>query len=98
VLLFDGILGRRGTRESWHSQRDAPGIRVNQQYIDKPVYVFCIQGPPFAEALGAGDEGTAEILIRQHSEDASHNLTRLLSSALNPLKPASPLIARHALT
>lgn len=36
-----------------------------------------------AKAIGAGDEETAETLIRQHGEDASHNLANLLTSALN---------------
>ena len=36
-----------------------------------------------AKAISRGDEDTAETLIRQHGEDASHNLASLLSSALN---------------
>ena len=36
-----------------------------------------------AKAIADGDEVTAESLIREHGEDASHNLGNLLSSALN---------------
>lgn len=36
-----------------------------------------------AKAIGRGDEDKAEALIRQHGEDAGHNLASLLSSALN---------------
>ena len=35
------------------------------------------------DAIADGDEVTAESLIREHGEDASHNLGNLLSSALN---------------
>ena len=36
-----------------------------------------------AKAIGCGDEATAETLIRQHGEDAGHDLAKLLSNALN---------------
>jgi DNA-binding GntR family transcriptional regulator len=35
-------------------------------------------------AIANGDERAAENLIRHHAEDASRNLSRLLSSALHP--------------
>jgi len=38
-------------------------------------------------------EATAEHLIRQHGEDASHNLSGLLSSALHPTPPSTALPA-----
>ena len=37
-----------------------------------------------AHAIAQGDQDSAETLIRQHDEDASHNLATLLSNVLNP--------------
>jgi DNA-binding GntR family transcriptional regulator len=49
-----------------------------------------------ARAIGAGDEGAAETLIRQHGEDAGHNLAKLLSSALSQSDPSASLTALTA--
>ena len=49
-----------------------------------------------ARAIGAGDEASAERLIHQHGEDASHNLAALLSGTLHAPSPSSVLTALPA--
>jgi hypothetical protein len=44
-----------------------------------------------AEAIAAGDADKAEALIREHGEEAGHNLAALLSSAWPGPPPPRPL-------
>ncbi len=64
----------------WHHIRRAMGAVLQVSTMRESIWD---EHEAIAKAISEGDEKTAEILIRQHDEDASHNLANLLSSALN---------------
>lgn len=74
----------------WHHIRRAMGAVLQVSTMRESIWD---EHEAIAQAIGAGDEATAENLIRQHGEDASHNLSRLLSCALHPTPPSTALPA-----
>jgi DNA-binding GntR family transcriptional regulator len=63
----------------WHHIRRAMGAVLQVSTMRESIWD---EHEAIAQAIREGDEDTAETLIRQHGEDASHNLASLLSSAL----------------
>lgn len=74
----------------WHHIRRAMGAVLQVSTMRESIWD---EHAAIAQAIGAGDEAGAEHLIRQHGEDASQNLSRLLSSALHPVPPSTALPA-----
>ena len=74
----------------WHHIRRAMGAVLQVSTMRESIWD---EHAAIAEAISTGDETTAEHLIRQHGEDASQNLSRLLSSALHPAPPSTALPA-----
>ena len=74
----------------WHHIRRAMGAVLQVSTMRESIWD---EHEAIAQAIGAGDEATAEHLIRQHGEDASLNLSGLLSSALHPTPPSTALPA-----
>ncbi|MDP2448352.1 MAG: GntR family transcriptional regulator [Polaromonas sp.] len=74
----------------WHHIRRAMGAVLQLSTMRESIWD---EHEAIAQAIGAGDEATAEHLIRQHGEDASHNLAKLLSSTLHPMPPSTALPA-----
>lgn len=63
----------------WHHIRRAMGAVLQATTMRESIWD---EHEAIATAIAAGDEETAEDLIREHGEEASHNLAALLSSAL----------------
>lgn len=63
----------------WHHIRRAMGAVLQLSTMRESIWD---EHEAITQAISAGDENLAETLIRQHGEDASHNLASLLSSAL----------------
>jgi DNA-binding GntR family transcriptional regulator len=63
----------------WHHIRRAMGAVLQVSTMRESIWD---EHAAIAKAIADGDEVTAESLIREHGEDASHNLVNLLSSAL----------------
>jgi DNA-binding GntR family transcriptional regulator len=74
----------------WHHIRRAMGAVLQVSTMRESIWD---EHEAIAKAIGEGDENSAESLIRQHGEDASHNLARLLSSALHASATASAVTA-----
>ncbi len=64
----------------WHHIRRAMGAVLQVTTMRDTIWD---EHQAIAKAIGAGDEDTAENLIRRHDEDASHNLASQLSTALS---------------
>jgi len=64
----------------WHHIRRAMGAVLQVSTMRDSIWD---EHEAIADAIAAGDAVRAEGLIRQHGEDASRNLARLLSSALH---------------
>ncbi|MHB1200936.1 MAG: GntR family transcriptional regulator [Polaromonas sp.] len=78
----------------WHHIRRAMGAALQLSAMRESIWD---EHAAIARAIGAGDENAAETLIRQHDEDASRNLTGLLTSALKPPARSVPIPAEAAL-
>jgi len=65
----------------WHHIRRAMGAVLQVSTMRESIWD---EHEAIASAIAAGDAAAAEHLIRQHGEDASHNLAGLLSHALQP--------------
>jgi len=65
----------------WHHIRRAMGAVLQVSTMRESIWD---EHEAIAQAIAQGDEDLAEALIRQHGEDASHNLANLLSNVLNP--------------
>jgi len=63
----------------WHHIRRAMGAVLQVSTMRESIWD---EHEAIAEAIAAGDETRAEALIREHGEEAGHNLAALLSSAL----------------
>lgn len=74
----------------WHHIRRAMGAVLQLSTMRESIWD---EHEAIAQAIGAGNESAAENLIRQHGEDASRNLAKLLSSALHPPPPSTALPA-----
>lgn len=74
----------------WHHIRRAMGAVLQLSTMRESIWD---EHEAIAQAIGAGNESAAENLIRQHGEDASRNLAKLLSSALRPTPPSTALPA-----
>ncbi len=64
----------------WHHIRRAMGAVLQVSTMRDSIWD---EHEAIARAIRNGDEETAEALVRQHGEDASQNLARQLSSALD---------------
>ena len=73
----------------WHHIRRAMGAVLQVSTMRESIWD---EHEAIAKAIRVGDEERAETLIRQHGEEASHNLAKLLSSALQP-SPATSVSA-----
>jgi DNA-binding GntR family transcriptional regulator len=71
----------------WHHIRRAMGAVLQVSTMRESIWD---EHEAIAQAIGAGDENGAETLVRQHGEEASHNLASLLSSALGQPARAQP--------
>jgi DNA-binding GntR family transcriptional regulator len=71
----------------WHHIRRAMGAVLQVSTMRESIWD---EHEAIAEAIAAGDEARAEALIREHGEEAGHNLAALLSSALGQGAAASP--------
>ena len=65
----------------WHHIRRAMGAVLQLSTVRETIWD---EHEAIASAIESGDERAAENLISRHAEDASQNLSRLLSSALHP--------------
>jgi len=74
----------------WHHIRRAMGAVLQVSTMRESIWD---EHEAIARAIASGDEDTAETLIRQHDEDASHNLASLLSSALSQPAPSANITA-----
>jgi len=74
----------------WHHIRRAMGAVLQVSTMRDSIWD---EHEAIANAIAAGDAASAEILIRQHGEDASRNLASLLSSALHTAPPSTALPA-----
>jgi DNA-binding GntR family transcriptional regulator len=63
----------------WHHIRRAMGAVLQVSTMRESIWD---EHEAIADAIAAGDETRAEALIREHGEEAGHNLAKLLSSAL----------------
>ena len=63
----------------WHHIRRAMGAVLQLSTMRESIWD---EHEAIAQAIGQGDEDSAETLIRQHDEDASYNLANLLSNVL----------------
>ncbi len=79
----------------WHHIRRAMGAVLQVSTMRESIWD---EHEAIAKAIGKGDEDNAETLIRQHGEDASHNLARLLSSALNASANANATATADAIS
>ena len=64
----------------WQHIRRAMGAALQLSTMRESIWD---EHEAIAAAIGEGDEDLAESLIRQHGEDACHNLVHLLSTALD---------------
>ena len=78
----------------WHHIRRAMGAVLQVSTMRESIWD---EHDAIAKAIADGDEDTAETLIREHGEDASHNLASLLSSALNESAPFPSHHSHHSL-
>lgn len=74
----------------WHHIRRAMGAVLQVSTMRESIWD---EHEAIAEAIANGDEATAEHLIRGHVDDASRNLSGLLTSALKPTPPSTALPA-----
>lgn len=74
----------------WHHIRRAMGAVLQLSSMRESIWN---EHQAIATAIAAGDELAAENLIRQHAEDASRNLSILLSTALLPTPPPTAIPA-----
>jgi DNA-binding GntR family transcriptional regulator len=74
----------------WHHIRRAMGAVLQVSTMRDSIWD---EHEAIANAIADGDAASAENLIRQHGEDASRNLARLLSTALYPAPPSTALPA-----
>lgn len=74
----------------WHHIRRAMGAVLQLSTMRESIWD---EHQAIATAIAAGDELAAENLIRQHAEDASRNLSILLSTALHPAPPPTAIPA-----
>ncbi|OOG36503.1 GntR family transcriptional regulator [Polaromonas sp. A23] len=74
----------------WHHIRRAMGAVLQVSTMRESIWD---EHEAIANAIANGDEAKAESLIRQHVDDASRNLSGLLSTALQPTPPAAALPA-----
>ena len=65
----------------WHHIRRAMGAVLQLSTMRETIWD---EHESIAYAIASGDESAAENLISHHAQDASRNLSRLLSSALHP--------------
>ena len=65
----------------WHHIRRAMGAVLQLSTMRETIWD---EHESIAYAIASGDEPAAENLISHHAQDASRNLSRLLSSALHP--------------
>ena len=65
----------------WHHIRRAMGAVLQLSTMRETIWD---EHEAIASAIESGDERAAESLISHHAEDASRNLSQLLSSALHP--------------
>jgi DNA-binding GntR family transcriptional regulator len=72
----------------WHHIRRAMGAVLQVSTMRESIWD---EHEAIADAIAAGDEARAEALIREHGEEAGHNLAELLTSALGqPAASAAP--------
>ncbi len=64
----------------WHHIRRAMGAVLQVSTMRESIWD---EHAAIADAISHGDEDLAETLIRQHGDDAAHNLASLLTSALS---------------
>jgi len=74
----------------WHHIRRAMGAVLQVSTMRESIWD---EHEAIADAIANGDEATAEGLIRGHVDDASRNLSGLLSTALHPPPPPAALPA-----
>lgn len=67
----------------WHHIRRAMGAVLQVSTMRESIWD---EHAAIADAIAQGDEDLAETLIRQHGDDAAHNLASLLTSALHRAK------------
>ncbi len=67
----------------WHHIRRAMGAVLQVSTMRESIWD---EHAAIADAISCGNEDLAETLIRQHGEDAAHNLANLLASALTHTK------------
>ena len=70
----------------WHHIRRAMGAVLQVSTMRESIWD---EHAAIADVIAQGNEDLAEALIRQHGEDAAHNLAARLTSALNTQTPAS---------
>lgn len=66
----------------WHHIRRAMGAVLQVSTMRESIWD---EHAAIAKAISEGDENRAETLIREHGEDAGHNIARLLTNALGTL-------------
>lgn len=76
----------------WHHIRRAMGAVLQASTMRESIWD---EHEAIASAIAAGDELAAESLIREHGEDASRNLSGLLTTALQPATPPTAIPASN---